>query len=149
MELQMRTVWVPSLALMMLIGMASLVGCAAIAKDQQAYDTQKCQSFGLPVGSDAYIQCVSQGANAYAASRSSQPPAGVAPIAVLPINIGIPIGPQPPTQNNACSAPKSSPRGSCAGCSVSCGNQQASCTPGQEIPGGSDICVQNASCTCQ
>ncbi len=132
----------------------SLAGCAAIAKDQQAYNTQQCQAFGLTPGSDAYVQCINMGANAYAASRSNTtngnnaapPPAGMA---VLPIGIGIPVMPAQPTKNNTCSAPKSSPRGSCPGCSVSCGAQQASCSPGQEFPGGSDICMTGASCQCQ
>jgi len=26
---------------------------------------------------------------------------------------------------------------------------QASCSPGQEIPGGSSMCIQAARCTCQ
>jgi len=131
----------------------SIGGCAAMAADQQAYNTQQCKSFGLTPGSDAYVQCISQGANAYAASRSSNNGAAagttVPGIAVLPIAIGIPVMPQPPSQNTSCSAPKSSPKGGCPGCSVSCSGQQASCTPGQEFPGGSDLCLQGASCSCQ
>lgn len=127
-------------------------GCATMAADQQAYNTQKCQSFGLVPGSDAYIQCMSQGANAYAASRNSNSAAAAptAPgIAVLPIGIGIPVMPQPPTKNTSCSAPTSGPKGGCPGCSISCSGQQASCTVGQEFPGGSDLCMQSSSCTCQ
>ena len=130
----------------------SISGCAAMAADQQAYNTQQCKSFGLTPGSDAYIQCISQGANAYAASRSSNAAAAstTAPgVAVLPIAIGIPVMPPPPSQNNSCSAPRSTPKGGCPGCSVSCSSQHASCSPGQEFPGGSDMCLQNASCTCQ
>ena len=143
------------LVLLSVIGLSIallVTGCAAMAADQQAYNTQQCKGFGLTPGSDAYIQCMSQGANAYAASRSAANNANsssIPGIAVLPINIGIPVGPLPPAQNNACSAPKSSPRGACAGCSVSCSAQHASCTAGQEFPGGSDLCLQQASCTCQ
>ena len=130
-----------------------LAGCAAMAQDQQAYNTQKCQSFGLTPGSDAYVQCMSQGANAYAAARANAANAAAtnapAPgMAVLPLAIGIPVV-TPPAKNNSCSAPKSAGKGSCPGCSVSCGTQTASCTPGQEFPGGSDLCLQAASCTCQ
>ncbi len=141
--------------LVVVTGLSSAVtisGCAAMAADQQAYNTQQCKSFGLTPGSDPYIQCMSQGANAYAAARSANNNAngGTTPgIAVLPINIGIPVGPMPPAQNNACSAPKSAPRGACPGCSVSCSAQHASCSAGQEFPGGSDLCLQQASCTCQ
>jgi hypothetical protein len=135
----------------MLGSVLSVTSCAAMAADQQAYNTQQCKSFGLTPGSDAYIQCMSQGANAYAASRSgnNSAPAGttVPGIAVLPI--GIPVIPLPPSQNNSCSAPTSSPKGGCPGCSVSCSGQHASCSPGQEFPGGSDLCLQAASCTCQ
>jgi hypothetical protein len=134
-------------------GLLAIASCATIAKDQQSYNTQQCQSFGLTPGSDAYIQCMSQGANAYAASRNSStntPASAPAPgIAVLPISIGIPVVPQPPSQNTSCSAPKSSPKGGCPGCSISCSSQQAACSAGQEFPGGSDLCMQSASCTCQ
>jgi hypothetical protein len=146
----LRAIALRLLAVTMLGSVVSLTGCAAIAKDQQAYDTQQCQNFGLIPGSDAYIQCISQGANAYAASRNNNNAAAnptAAGIAVLPI--AIPLIPQPPGQNNSCSAPKSSPRGACPGCSVSCSAQHASCSPGQEFPGGSDICMQDASCACQ
>jgi hypothetical protein len=139
-----------------LAAVALLAGCAAMdkaAQETQAYNIQQCQQvYGLAPGTDAYVQCVSQGPRAYADARAAananaatQPPAGAV---VLPI-IGIPIAPAPPAQNNSCSAPKSSGQGSCPGCSVSCGAKQASCTPGQEIPGGSAICITAASCTCQ
>jgi hypothetical protein len=134
----------------------TLAGCAAMdkaAQETQAYNIQQCQQvYGLAPGSDAYVQCVSQGPTAYANARAAAnanaataPPAGAV---VLPI-IGIPLTPAPPAQNNSCSAPKSSPQGSCPGCSVSCGAKQASCNPGSEIPGGSSICITAASCTCQ
>jgi hypothetical protein len=139
----------------LIAALAVLTGCAAMdkaAQETQAYNIQQCQQvYGLAPGTDAYVQCVSQGPRAYADARAAananpaQPPAGAV---VLPI-IGIPITPAPPAQNNSCSAPKSSGQGSCPGCSVSCGAKQASCTPGQEIPGGSAICVTAASCTCQ
>jgi hypothetical protein len=134
-----------------------LAGCAAMdqaAQQTQAYNIQQCQQvYGLAPGTDAYVQCVSQGPRAYADARAAananagaqQPPAGAM---VLPI-IGIPLTPAPPAGNNTCSAPKSTPLGACPGCSVSCGAKQASCSPGQEVPGGSTICLQGASCTCQ
>src|SRR5262245_37077879 len=129
----------------------ALVGCATmdkIAQDEQAYNTQQCKAFGLTPGSDAYVQCMSQGANAYAAARASQPANSAGPaMAVIPI--GIPVVPAPPGRNNKCSAPKSTPTGSCGGCEVSCGDNTASCSPGQEIPGGSSMCIQPASCSCQ
>jgi len=129
----------------------ALTGCATmdkIAQDEQAYNTQQCKAFGLTPGSDNYVQCMSQGANAYAAARANPPPNNTAPaMAVIPI--GIPVVPVAPGKNNKCSAPKSAPSGSCGGCEVSCGDKQASCSPGQEIPGGSSMCIQAASCTCQ
>jgi len=103
----------------------TLTGCATmdkIAQDEQAYNTQQCKAFGLTPGSDNYVQCMSQGANAYAAARANQPANTAAPaMAVIPI--GIPVVPPP--------------------------GKQASCSPGQEIPGGSSMCIQAASCTCQ
>jgi hypothetical protein len=138
--------------------LAVLAGCAAMDQayqQQQAANAQQCRDvYGLQPGTDPYVQCVAQGPQAYAQARaaaaanaaSQPPPAGMA---VLPI-IGIPVvAPVAPAKNNACSAPKSSPQGSCAGCSVSCGAKAASCTPGQEIPGGSSICITEASCVCQ
>jgi len=136
---------------LLLLAALPLAGCAAMAQQNQAYNVQQCQAFGLTPGSDAYVQCVSQGANAYAAARSNAANAAAnsapAPgMAVLPLAIGIPVA---PAKNNTCSAPASAGKGSCPGCSVSCGAQSASCTPGQEFPGGSDLCLQPASCTCQ
>lgn len=132
--------------------LGALTGCASmdkLAQDAQAYNTQQCQAFGLTPGSDAYVQCMSQGANAYAASRNNQPPASAAPgVAVVPLAIGIPVMPAP-GRNNKCSAPKSSPNGACGGCEVSCGDKQAACSPGEEVPGGSNMCIQPASCSCQ
>jgi hypothetical protein len=139
------------------LALAALAGCAAMDQayqQQQASNAQQCsQVYGLQPGTDPYVQCVAQGPRAYADARvaaaanaaSAQPPA--AGMAVLPI-IGIPVV-SPPAKNNSCSAPKSSPQGSCAGCSVSCGAQNASCAPGQEIPGGSAICITEARCACQ
>ncbi|HYB33332.1 MAG TPA: hypothetical protein VED45_07870 [Steroidobacteraceae bacterium] len=58
-------------------------------------------------------------------------------------------GPSPaPAQVHSCSAPVSAPKGTCGGCSVSCGDQQASCTPGEEWPGGS-ACMKTAVCGCR
>ena len=138
------------------LSIGALAGCAAMDQayqQGQAYNAQQCgQVYGLQPGSDAYVQCVAQGPRAYADARAaaaanaaSQPPGNG--MAVLPI-IGIPVV-TPPAKNNTCSAPKSSPQGSCAGCSVSCGAQTASCTPGSEIPGGSSICITEARCACQ
>jgi hypothetical protein len=59
-------------------------------------------------------------------------------------------GPTPaPTQTHSCSAPVSLPKGICGACSVSCGNKQASCTPGEEWPGGSGSCMKTAVCECR
>jgi hypothetical protein len=134
----------------------TLAGCQAMDQayqQGQAYNAQQCgQVYGLQPGTDAYVQCVAQGPRAYADARAAAAAANPAPppgMAVLPIPvIGIPVV-TPPAKNNACSAPKSSPLGACAGCSVSCGAQSAACTPGQEVPGGSTICLTQASCTCQ
>jgi hypothetical protein len=51
---------------------------------------------------------------------------------------------------NSCTAPMSMPHGSCARCSVSCGEKQASCTAGEEWPGGSTAgsCLKSAVCEC-
>lgn len=51
---------------------------------------------------------------------------------------------------SACSAPPSSQNGSCASCSISCsGDKHASCSQGQEWPGGSPTCMRDAKCECQ
>jgi hypothetical protein len=75
------TLWISALC--------TLTACATMDKlsqEQQAYNTQPCQAFGLTPGSDAYVQCIGQGVNAYAASRNSQPPTNPAPgVAVVPI----------------------------------------------------------------
>jgi hypothetical protein len=147
----------PARLLLPCLALVALAGCAAMDQayqQNQAYNVQQCQQvYGLQPGTDPYIQCVAQGPRAYADARAAaaanaaanpQPPTGMA---VLPV-IGIPVV-APPAKNNTCSAPKSSPQGSCAGCSVSCGAKSASCTPGAEIPGGSSICVTEASCVCQ
>ncbi len=131
-----------------LAGTAALLLCGCqtmqnLAQQQDAYNRQRCQEFGLTPGTGPYIQCVSQGANAYAAAVSSNPappPPGVVPV--------VPLWPVQP-QNNSCSAPASTPKGGCQGCSVSCGAQQASCTPGQEWLGGSETCMSPAVCTCR
>jgi hypothetical protein len=57
--------------------------------------------------------------------------------------------PAPPTQAHSCSAPVSLPKGICGGCSVSCGDRQASCTTGEEWPGGSASCMKTAVCECR
>jgi hypothetical protein len=139
-----RVIWVSACC-----ALAACTTVDKLAQDAQNYNIQQCKAFGLTPGSDAYVQCISQGANAYAASRST-PPAGDAGAgaAVVPLAIGIPVMPVAPGRNR-CSAPKSTPTGSCGGCEVSCGDKQASCSPGQEIPGGSSMCIQPASCTCQ
>ncbi|MBS0378234.1 MAG: hypothetical protein JSS29_07100 [Proteobacteria bacterium] len=113
-----------------------------LAQQQDAYNRQRCQEFGLAPGTGPYIQCVSQGANAYAAAVGSNP---APPPDVVPV---VPLWPVQP-QNNSCSAPASTPKGGCQGCSVSCGAQQASCTPGQEWLGGSETCMSPAVCACR
>ena len=123
-----------------LIGaVGSLTGCGSMsemAKQQQEYNRQQCQNFGLRPGSNAYVQCINDGADAYAKSHpstaNSQPTVVVSP------------------RNNSCSAPVSTPQGSCAACSVSCGtDKHAACQQGQEWPGGSPTCMHNAVCECQ
>jgi len=117
---------------------ALLSGCAAIERDQaaaRAQNQQQCQSYGLTPGSSAYVQCVSQGAAAYAQAQKN----AAAPRALVIA---------PAHANNACEAPASSPRGTCSGCSVSCGDKQASCTAGEEWPGGSESCLKSAVCEC-
>jgi hypothetical protein len=127
---------------------AAAAGCASMqnfAQQQEAYNRSKCQEFGLTPGSNAYVQCISQGADAYANSlknSSPPPPAGVPVVPILPFWPG-------QQQNNACSAPVSQPKGGCQGCSVSCCAQQASCTPGQEWLGGSETCMSPAVCVCK
>lgn len=151
----MKTRIVPLIATAAL-GAAILAGCQAMDQayqQQQAYNVQQCgQVYGLQPGTDAYVQCVAQGPRAYAEARAAANAANPAPppgMAVLPVPvIGIPVV-TPPAKNNACSAPKSTPLGACAGCSVSCGARSAACTPGQEVPGGSTICLTEASCSCQ
>ena len=50
---------------------------------------------------------------------------------------------------NSCSAPPSSPRGSCGGCSVNCGSKEALCVAGEEWPSGGASCQKTAVCTCR
>jgi hypothetical protein len=146
-----------SLILSAALGAVMLAGCQAMDQayqQGQAYNAQQCgQVYGLQPGTDAYVQCVAQGPRAYADARAAANAANPAPpppgMAVLPVPvIGIPVV-TPPAKNNACSAPRSTPLGACAGCSVSCGTRNAACSPGQEVPGGSTICLSEASCTCQ
>lgn len=119
----------------------SLASCGSMeqtAKDQAAYNQSQCQKFGLAPGSDGYVRCINEGASAYAASLKSGASATTpAVIALTPAA----------AKNNACSAPASTPKGSCHGCSVSCGAKQASCTPGTEWSGES--CMQDAVCECK
>ena len=128
------------IAISMLVGIfAALAGCGnmgEMVKQQQDYNRRKCQDFGLYPGSNAYIQCINDGADVYAQSHkdigNDRPSWGGRP------------------RNNACDARASTPNGSCAGCSVSCtGDKQASCQQGQEWPGGSPTCMRNAVCECR
>ena len=57
-------------------------------------------------------------------------------------------GADPSMQTHACSAPASSPRGSCAGCSVSCEDKEAICVAGEEWPSGGPSCQKPAMCAC-
>src|SRR5215469_18157437 len=50
--------------------------------------------------------------------------------------------------NNSCTASASSPRGTCGGCSVDCGDKQASCRSGEEWPSGGAACMRPAVCEC-
>jgi hypothetical protein len=121
--------------------MLGLSSCAAVQEDQaraQQQKQQRCQQFGLTPGSSAYVQCISQGPDAYAAA---QKPTNAAPVILL--------APASSSRSNSCSAPNSTGQGSCAGCSVSCGDKQASCTAGQEMPGGSAMCLKEAVCECR
>jgi hypothetical protein len=52
-------------------------------------------------------------------------------------------------QNNSCSAPPSTPRGSCGGCSVNCGDKEAICVAGEEWPSGGPSCQKTAMCACR
>jgi hypothetical protein len=59
-------------------------------------------------------------------------------------------GPAPtPDQPHSCSVPASAPKGICAGCSVSCGDQQASCRAGEEWAGNGGSCMKTAVCECR
>jgi len=51
-------------------------------------------------------------------------------------------------RNNSCTASASSPRGTCGGCSVDCGDKQASCKSGEEWPSGGAACMRPAVCEC-
>ncbi len=129
----------------MLAVAAGLSGCASMeqmAKQQDDYNRNRCHDqYGLNPGTAEYARCVSMGANAYAEAQKNPPaPAAAATGGAL---IVIPTGSPP---NNACSVPNS-PKGQCAGCSVSCGTKHASCTPGTEWPDGSG-CIKNAQCEC-
>jgi hypothetical protein len=129
-----------------LVFAGNLVACSSLAemsKQQDQYNQNKCQQFGLTPGSSAYVQCISQGANAYAEAQKNQPaaPTGVGAILIAPAPAA--------SRNNACQAPPSSPNGTCSGCSVSCGQKQAACTPGEEWPGGSTSCLKSAVCECR
>jgi hypothetical protein len=126
-------------ALILASNLAACSSMAEMAKQQDDYNQKRCQQFGLTPGSSAYVQCVSQGANAYADAQKNKSPStagGALLIAAAPAV----------AQNNACEAPASSPKGTCSGCSVSCGTKQSSCTPGEEWPGGSESCLKTAVC---
>jgi len=60
---------------------------------------------------------------------------------------GMPVADEGMT--HSCSAPASSPRGSCGGCSVNCGDKQAFCRAGEEWPSGGQSCQQPAVCNCR
>jgi hypothetical protein len=112
-------------ALVLAGNLAACSSMAEMAKQQDQYKQQRCQQFGLAPGSSAYVQCVSQGAKAYAEAQKNEPaPNAVGAVLIAPAAAA--------AQNNACAAPASSPKGTCSGCSVSCGAKQASCTPGEE-----------------
>jgi len=57
--------------------------------------------------------------------------------------------PAPAQAARACSAPKSTPKGICAGCSVSCDDRLASCTAGEEWAGDGGSCMKTAVCECR
>ena len=113
-----------------------------MAHDQDVYNQNKCQQFGLTPGSPQYVQCVSQGANAYGDSMKNAAAAPAAPaIAVWP---GAALNP------SSCSAASDS-ENVCAGCSVSCpAGKQASCKEGEvhKTDGFSPVCWTKSSCEC-
>jgi hypothetical protein len=124
---------------------AAMAGCASLDKmahDQDVYNQNRCQQFGLAPGSPQYVQCVSQGANAYAAAQKNAT-AAPATTAVWP---GAVVAVAP----SHCSAAADSDN-VCAGCSVSCpSGQQASCTEGEvhKTDGFSPVCWTKSKCEC-
>ncbi len=120
---------------------ASLSGCGSMsdmARQQDDYNRTRCHdTYGLNPGTNEYARCVSMGANAYAQAQKN---AAATPNAPTHVVIAAPAA------NNSCSV-DATPKGQCAGCSVSCGAKQASCTVGTEWPDGSG-CIKNAVCEC-
>jgi hypothetical protein len=75
-------IWI---ALVLTSAFAACSSMTEMAKQQDQYNQNKCQQFGLAPGSSAYVQCVSQGANAYAAAQRNQPaPAATGAILIAP-----------------------------------------------------------------
>jgi len=122
--------------------LSGLVGCASLDKmahDQDVYNQNRCQQFGLTPGSPQYVQCVSQGANAYAAAQKGT---GAAPAAAWPAVVAV--------APSRCSAAADADN-VCAGCSVSCpSGQQAACTEGEvhKTDGFSPVCWTKSKCEC-
>ncbi len=127
----------------------ALQGCSSLeemGRQQDQYNRNRCHDqYGLIQGSSEYARCVSMGANAYADAQKNPPAVPAAGAVIIAPGVVIPTG--QPTQNNACQAPPSMPKGQCASCSVSCGAKQASCTPGTEWPDGSS-CLKSSVCEC-
>ncbi|HUA90087.1 MAG TPA: hypothetical protein VL994_11670 [Steroidobacteraceae bacterium] len=129
-------------ALTALILATGLAGCSSLdemAKKQDEYNRNRCHDqYGLNPGTNEYARCVSMGANAYAEAQKSAANGNPNPPAAVVI--------APAAPNHACSVP-TTPKGQCAGCSVSCGSKEPSCTLGTEWPDGSG-CIKNAVCEC-
>lgn len=123
-----------------------LPGCGSLeqmAHDQDVYNQNKCKQYGLTPGSPQYVQCISQGANAYGESMKNGTAAapGAPAVAIWP---GATVNP------SSCSAPSDSDN-VCAGCSVSCpAGKQASCKEGEvhKTDGFSPVCWTKSACEC-
>jgi hypothetical protein len=77
--------------LMLFSALMALAGCDtlnALSEQQAAHNRETCAGYGLLPGSAAYVQCVSQGPDAYAKSRQAS----------APVNTGAAALPAPDTQ---------------------------------------------------
>ena len=125
------------------VNVVALTGCEALERNNAnvtAANHNRCQQFGLPPGSPQYVQCVSQGPDAYAAAQKN----AAAPVVGTPWPGVVAVVPA------HCSAAADSDN-VCAGCSVTCASgQQASCTEGEvhKTDGFSPVCWTKSKCEC-